>query len=164
MRVLARRAFTLLYLAPLRVPVSTSAPAKPASDPPQTCPEDSALNLTSKFWLHGTCLRSFGSQAESEILAILWPLARPKYCKKGVEFIASKAMLVESGIFQDIWNVQTFIFLISDPNWIILNNFCRNYSFTRPGGWIIGSNRSGTCFSSCLTLSKYFSLNESMFL
>ena len=59
-----------------------------------------------------------------------------------------------------IQNFETPIFLIVDSDWVILNNFCRNSSFTRPGSCIIDSSRSGTCFSSCLTSSIYFSIRK----
>ena len=55
-----------------------------------------------------------------------------------------------------IQKVETLNFLIFDSNWIILNNFCLNSSFTGSVGLIIASSRSGTCFSSCLTSSIIF--------
>ena len=62
-----------------------------------------------------------------------------------------------------ILNFETLIFLIFDPNWSILNNFCRNASFTGSVGWIIDSSRSGTCFSFCLASSKQFSIRKICF-
>ena len=59
-----------------------------------------------------------------------------------------------------IQNFETRIFVIFDTNCVILNNFCRNSSFTGSGGWIIDSSRSGSCFSSCLASSKYFSIRK----
>ena len=46
---------------------------------------------------------------------------------------------------------------------MILNNFCGNSSFTGSEGLIIASNRSGTCFSSCLASSIYFSTTKICF-
>ena len=96
----------------------------------------------------------------------IWPLAQPNLAKEGLgllEITASKATLVESGIFPDIWKVQTLILVISGLNWVILNKFGSNSSFTKSLGWIINSSRSGTCFQSCLTSSKYFSIRKSVF-
>ena len=59
-----------------------------------------------------------------------------------------------------IQKVETLNFWIFDPNCIILNNFCRNSSFTKSLGVIIASSRSGTCFSSCLASSIYFSITK----
>ena len=59
-----------------------------------------------------------------------------------------------------IRNFGTLIFVIFDTDLVILNNFCRNSSFTGSVGLIIDSSRSGTCFSSCLASSIYFSLRK----
>ena len=59
-----------------------------------------------------------------------------------------------------IQKVETLIFLIFDEICVILDNFCRNSSFTGSVGLIIGSSRSGTCFSSCLASSIYFSIRK----
>ena len=56
-----------------------------------------------------------------------------------------------------IQNVETLIFWILDLIWIIFVKFLRNWSFTGSVGLIIDSSRSGTCFSSCLRSSTYFS-------
>ena len=61
-----------------------------------------------------------------------------------------------------IQKVETLIFVILEPNCIILNNFCRNSTFTGSVGFIIDSSRSGTCFSSCLTSSIYFSIRKTV--
>ena len=63
-----------------------------------------------------------------------------------------------------IQHFETLIFKIFDPNWLILNSFCRNSSFAGSGGLIIDSSRSGMCFSSCLTSSIYFSIRKSILL
>ena len=55
--------------------------------------------------------------------------------------------------------------MILDLNSRNLNKIHRNASFTQPGALIIDSNRSGTCFSLCLTSSTYFSItNKCLFL
>ena len=77
------------------------------------------------------------------------------YCREGWHWPAARK-LRNSGIQK----VETLVFLILDPNWIILNNFCRNSAFTGSVGRIIASSRSGTCFSSCLTSSKHFSIRK----
>ena len=43
---------------------------------------------------------------------------------------------------------------------LLLREFVRNSSFTRQVDLIIGSSRSGTCFSSCLASSTYFSITK----
>ena len=59
-----------------------------------------------------------------------------------------------------IQKVETLKSWILDSSWMILNNFCRNSSFTGSVGLIIDSSRSGTCFSSCLASSKYFTIRK----
>ena len=57
----------------------------------------------------------------------------------------------------------TSMFVILDIICRIFNKISRNSSFTGSVGLIIASSRSGTCFSSCLTSSIYFSIRKSMF-
>ena len=53
--------------------------------------------------------------------------------------------------------------MISGLNWVIFLKFCRNSSFTGSVGLIIVPSRSGTCFSSCLVSSLYFSITKNVF-
>ena len=65
-----------------------------------------------------------------------------------------------SGLRNGIQKVETFIFVIFGPNWSILNEFGRNSSFTKSLDLSIAPGRSGTCFSSCLASSTYFSIRK----
>ena len=95
----------------------------------------------------------------------IWPLAGPNIAKKGwaLQTLArvDKPILelLAFGSNPDFCDFG-WIFVISAPTWVILNKFGRNLSFTRPGGCIIDSSRSGTCFSSCLASSIYFSIRK----
>ena len=55
---------------------------------------------------------------------------------------------------------QAQILVILDLTLVIMNKTDQASSFTRQVGVIIASSRSGTCFSSCLTSSKYFSISK----
>ena len=59
-----------------------------------------------------------------------------------------------------IQKVETSIFEILDPNWLIFIKFLRKSSFTESVGLIIGFSRCGMCFSSCPTSSTYFSITK----
>ena len=58
--------------------------------------------------------------------------------------------------------MQTRVLVISGLNCVILHEFARHSSFTRPGDIIIDSSRSGTCFSSCLASSTHFSITQTI--
>ena len=60
-----------------------------------------------------------------------------------------------------IQNFETLIFLISDLIWVILNNFCRNSSFTRPAGGIIASADPARVFHP-VWRPRYIFLQENM--
>ena len=55
---------------------------------------------------------------------------------------------------------QTRFFVILGLICIVLNKICCHSSFTGLVDLIIGSSRSGTCFSSCLTSSTCFSVTK----
>ena len=59
-----------------------------------------------------------------------------------------------------IQKVETLILKILDLNLSIFDKIGHNSPFTGSVGRIIDSSRSGTCFSSCLASSIYFSIRK----
>ena len=111
--------------------------------------------------------------------AWIWPPQGPNRCiffdflglgarywvKRGLKLTGREGcagLRRESVDFPDIQKVETLILVILCLNLLDLDKIVRNSSFTRPGGLIIASSRSGTLFSSCLTSSTYFSMTKNV--